>query len=306
MESGHPDTEWMEPLERILSAAGYEVQARPEGLVALRGRDRRGVVMVRGLQSPVEIAPLFPADIVHRSAVYRDDPGPVARSLAADRGIEVIDRSTLGASLGEILLWPGVQRSDPGTESVPTPLEPPMAVFPAGEPIVRPRLGRREIEIMHGIEGASYRLRLVPFYLGAYRVRSPAAHGEPGPTSDHLVAVHAISQRAEIWEIGDRDWTPELSDPHDRLDAVLPVEAAEARAREAIRRHHTIAIDHTEQHGGAMVIEKRRIPPAPDDIRLGPMATIFVPYWYVESPRGRHVIDATTGRAVLPEGDGPG
>ena len=82
--------------------------------------------------------------------------------------------------------------------------------------------------------------------------------------------------------------------------------AAEARAREAIRRHHTISVDHTEQHGGAMVIEKRRIPPGPDDLRLGPMATIFVPYWYVESRRGRHVIDATTGREVLPEGEGPG
>jgi hypothetical protein len=306
VESPGADSEWMEPLERILSAAGYEVQARPEGLLAVRGRDRRAVVVLRGLPSPVEIAPLFPADTVHRSAVYRDDPGPVARSLAADRGIEVIDRSTLGASLGEILLWPGTQPADRGAESIRAPLEVPMAVFPAGEPIVRPRLGRREIEIMHGIDGARYRLRLVPFYLGAYRVRSPAAHGEPGPTSDHLVAVHAISQRAEIWEIGDRDWTPDLADPHDRLDPVLPVEAAEARAREAIRRHHTIAVDHTEQHGGAMVIEKRRIPPAPDNIRLGPLATIFVPYWYVESPRGRHVIDATTGREVLPDGDTPG
>ncbi len=305
MESGPADAEWMAPLERILSAAGYEVQTRPEGLLAVRGRDRRAVVVVRGLLSPVEIAPLFPPDIVHRSAVYREDPGSVARSLAADRGIEVVDRSTLGASLGEILLWPGIQVPARSEEETRAPLEPPMAVFPAGEPIVRPRLGRREVELMHGIEGARYRLRLVPFYLGAYRVRSPAAHGEPGPTSDHLVAVHAISQRAEIWEIGDRDWTPDLSDPHERLDPVLPVEAAEARAREAIRRHHTISVDHTEQHGGTMVIEKRRIPPAPEDIRIGPMATIFIPYWYVESSRGRHVVDSTTGREVLPDGDGP-
>jgi hypothetical protein len=300
---GTHDPDWMEPLKRLLAAAGYEIDPHPEGLLALRRRDRRAAVVVRGMLSPLEVAPLFPADAVHRSAVYHDDPGAVARAMAADRGIEIIDRSTLGASLGEILLWPGVAAS-PGASSADSgPLEPPMAVFPAGEPIVRPRLGRHEIEVLHGIEGATYRLRLVPFYLAAYRVRSPAAHGEPGPTSDHLVAVHAISRRAEIWEVGDRDWTPELSEPHDSLEPTLDPSSAEAIARAEVRRHHTIAVDHTEQHGGAMVIEKRRIPPPPEDIRMGPMASIFVPYWYIESRRGRHVIDATTGRSVLPSHD---
>ena len=55
-------------------------------------------------------------------------------------------------------------------------------------------------------------------------------------------------------------------------------------------------VEHTEQHGGALVIETRRMLPSTDYLRLGPMALLYVPFWYAEGSEGRVVLDAVTGR----------
>jgi hypothetical protein len=67
-------------------------------------------------------------------------------------------------------------------------------------------------------------------------------------------------------------------------------------ATDAVRHHHTVDVEHTEQHGGALVIETRRILPSANDLKLGAMALLYVPYWYAEGAEGRVVLDAVTGR----------
>ena len=281
-------------LRHLLEAAGYRLEDRAGALLAFRPRDRRGVVVVAGLRSPAELEPLFASAAVHRTVIYAEEPGPVARSLAAERGIEVLDPATLGPALGELLL------PSPLDPESPPPLDAPAVVVPEAEQIVRPRLGRREAESLSGVDGYRYTLRLVPFYVAPYRVRSTAPHGGVGPVTDHLVAVNAATRRAEIWEAGDRELVPSLSEPSQRLEPQVSQRQALEIAVDVIRRYHTVNVDHTEQHGGALVIETRKVPPATDDIRLGPAVLVRVPYWYVESSEGRVVLDAVTGRRVAP------
>jgi len=278
----------------LLAAAGYRVQARGDASVAFRLRDRRTVVLVGAARSPAELEGLFPPDSVHRTILYDDDPGPVARTLAADRGIEILDPSTLGSALGELLLPspPSVPDERPGG---PT-LETPFSVLPEGTRIVRPRIGRAEAELLVGDEGPRFTLRLVPFFVAPYRVRPASAYGEAGKILDRTIAVHGVSGDAEVWDDGDRELVRELDLPHQFVPPEITVSEATGRALEAIRRHHTIHVDHTEQHGGALVIETRRVPPAADDVRVGPLQLIYLPYWYSEGSQGRVVLDAVTGR----------
>jgi hypothetical protein len=290
-------------LGRLLEAAGYRVEVRNEATVAVRSKDRQAVVIVATARSPVEVESLFPADAVRRAIVYDDEPGPVARALAADRGIEVLDPSNLGSALGEILLpSPGASDDLPGPSEGAPSLEPPFAIAPEGERTVRPRIGRNEAETLAGVEVRRYTLRLVPFYVAAYRVRPPSPQGGPVAPVRQLVAVNSLTRRAEIWNDGDRELVGEVEGPHQRLLPQLAEAQAVPIARELIRRHHTIHVDHTEQHGGALVIESRRIAPAEEDIRLGPFVMLYVPYWYAEGPEGRVVLDAVTGaRVAVPE-----
>jgi hypothetical protein len=284
-------------LGRLLEAAGYRVDVRAEATVAVRAKDHRAVVLVSGPRSPGEMEGLFPPDAVHRTLVYDDEPGSVARALAADRGIEVLDPTTLGAALGEILLPAPTGTLDPfedtegggGTDF-------PFPIAPSGERTVRPRIDRAEAEVLAGIEAPRFTLRLVPFYVAAYRVRTSSPHGETGPVVRRLVAVNAVSRAAEIWDDGERELVRGLPEPHQQLDPQLTPAQAGSIAIDAIRRHHTVHVDHTEQHGGALVIETRRIPPARGDLRLGPFALLYVPHWYAESGDGRVVVDAVTGR----------
>ncbi len=284
-------------LVRLLEAAGYRLDVRSGVTVAVRARDHRAVVIAPAARTPAEVDRLFPVDAVRRTIVYADEPGPAARSAAADHGIEVLDPSTLGPALGEILL-PSPTEADPSDGAEP---EPPFAEIPfpmvrPGDRTVRPRIGRAEAEALSGIDSPRYTLRLVPYYVAAYHVRPASADGGRGAVLQRVVAVNAANRRAEIWEDGERELVGEVSEPHQRLSPQFAEAVATPLAVEAIRRQHTVRVDHTEQHGGALVIETRRVPPSVDDVRLGPFVLLYVPHWYAEGAEGRVVIDAVTGR----------
>ena len=280
-------------LVRLLTAAGYRVDHRADLVVASRLRDRRAVVIAPSSRSPVEVESMFPPDAVHRILVYDDDPGPAARGVAGDRGIEVLDPSTLGSALGELLLPPVLGAPD---MEMDTGLDTPFALLPEGARIVRPRIGRAEAEILAGVDGPRFTLRLVPYYVAPYRVRPASPSGARGPALDRTVAVQAVSRRAEVWEESDRELVSQLDVPHQFIAPEIgPAEAA-GIALEAIRRFHVVQVDHTEQHGGALVIETRRVPPSTDDIRLGPLQLVYLPHWYAEGHEGRVVLDAVTGQ----------
>jgi len=252
------------------------------------------VVLVAATRSPAELEGLFPPDSVHRTIVYDDEPGPVARTMAADHGIEVLDPSTLGPALGELLL-PSPLAESRDAVGGPT-LETPFSVLPEGTRIVRPRIGRAEAELLVGSEGPRFTLRLVPYYVAPYRVRPASAYGEGVKILDRTVAVHAVSRHAEVWDDGDRELVGSLDLPHQFVAPEITVVEAAGIALDAIRRHHTIHVDHTEQHEGALVIETRRVPPGADDVRIGPLQLIYLPHWYAEGSQGRVVLDAVTGR----------
>ncbi len=292
-------------LGRLLSAAGYRVEPHGEATVAVRPRDHRAVVLVSCLRSPAEVESFFPPEAIRRTIVYDDEPGEVARALAADRGIEILEPSTLGSALGEILL-PGPVDVEDGSAGPDdgAPLEPPFSITLEGQRTVRPRIGRAEAEALAGVDAPRYLLRLVPFFVAAYRVRPASPSGGPGSVQRQLVAVNAVTRRAEVWDDGERDLVESLDEPHQSLSPQLSASQAIPIALDAIRQHHTIHVEHSEQHGGALVIETRRIPPSADDVRLGPFVLLFVPHWYAEGSEGRVVLDAVTGRRAA--GPDPG
>ncbi len=301
---GAPDDR--EPqLKRLLVAARYRVDDATIGVVAYRATDRRAVAILAGPVSPLEADREFPTGCVHRTLVYAEEPGPAARGAAAEHGLEILVPETLGTALGELLLLPelAVGPSErAGEETPPGPVETPIAAFPPGERVVRPRLGRPEAELIAGVDGFRYTLRLVPYYVAPYRVREPAPHGRVGAVREFWVAVHGLSGRTEVWEPGDRELTGELSEPHERLEPTVPDDRAREIAEQRLRERHTVSVDHTEQHGGALVIERRKVAPEPNDLKIGSFAVVHVPFWYVEGADGRVVIDAVSGARSLPEG----
>jgi hypothetical protein len=285
-------------LRRLLDAAEYRLVDRAEGLLAVRPRDHRSVLVISTLRSPAELEGFFPADSIHRTIVYAEEPGAVARSLAAERGIELLDPTTLGPALGELLLPSPVSPAEeaaPSSTPGPAIIEAPPALLPEGLRTVRPRFSGDEAEAIAGVEGFRVTLRLIPFWVAAYRVRAPAPHGGVGLSSDHLAAVNALSRRVEIWEPGERELISEITTPHEEFAPEVDAGAARTLAEQAIRRRHVINVDHTEQHDGALIIETRRVAPRPNDVGLGPVTLLHVPYWYIEGTDGRVVVDAVNG-----------
>jgi hypothetical protein len=297
MDSGTPPPPSL--LRRLMAAAGYRLEDLPGATLAVREVDHRAVVIAPRSRSPSELASVFPPKVVHRTVVYDGEPGEGARGAAAEHGIELLDPSTLGPGLGELLLPSALVPGGAGTAEVDDdPLESPFPPVAAGALTIRPRIDRREAQSIAGLAEARYTLRLVPFYVAAYRVRSVAGDGSPGPVRHGLVAVNATSRRPEIWAEGVRDLVAEVDGPAERLRPQLTESGAGPIGIEAIRRHHTVRVDHIEQHAGAIVVESRRVPPPEADVRLGPFSLLFVPYWYAETADGRRVLDAVSGRGA--------
>jgi hypothetical protein len=284
-------------LKRLFEAAGYRVDVRPDALVAVRADDHRTVVLDRGRRPLPELEAYYPVDAVHRTVVYDADPGPLVREDAAARGLEVLDTTTLGPGLGELLL-PASPEATRSTDSEDDPLNAPFPVLPTEARTVRPRIDRAEAAERAGVPDARYTLRLVPFWVGGYRARTVGPAGSPGPVTHRMVAVNALTRTTEFWEEGDR----ELVDGAELAAPVFPPQlastAAARLALEAIRRRHAGRVDHTEQHAGALVIESRRVLPSVEDVRVGPLALLLVPYWYAEGAAGRVVLDAVSGQAA--------
>ncbi len=284
-------------------AAGYHLEDRPHGLRAIRRADRSAVFIAAPGAPLAEVSEDLPPDFVRRTLVFAEDPGEAVRGEAATYGLEVLIPDTLGPALGEILLLGAPVLS--GEVEPAGPVTAPPLAFADRERTVRPRLGREEAERIAGVEGFRYTLRLVPFYVFPYRVRTPAPHGGAGTVTDHLAAVSALSGRVEFWENRDPEFVADLEEPHQRLEPSTTEETARRRADEAVRRRHTVNVDHSEQHDGALVIERRKVPPGPDDLQFGPAVLLHVPYWYVESAEGRVVLDAVTGNRLADDGPDP-
>ncbi len=225
------------------------------------------------------------------------NPGAAPAPSPRSGGFELVEPSTLGSALAELLLpSPSVVREESRGASEDTALFPPLAILPEGERIVRPRIGRAEAETLAGVDSPRYTLRLVPYFVAPYRVRPSSPDGSPGSILHRLVAVNGVSRRAEIWEDGERELVADIDEPHQRLVPQLGESQAVSIALDAVRHYHTVDVEHTEQHGGALVIETRRMLPSADDLKLGTMVLIYVPYWYAEGSEGRVVLDAVTGQ----------
>ncbi|MGC2035518.1 MAG: hypothetical protein WA761_08765 [Thermoplasmata archaeon] len=291
-------------LRRLFESAGYRLEDRPIGLRAFRSRDHRAVIFVSGGRSPADLEEEFPAGTVHRTVLYPDDPGPEVRRSAAERGMEVLDPFTLGPGLGELLLLPSADPAGGGAAplSGSTVLTVPPGRFATGGRIVAPRLGQADAEALAGVVGFRYVLRLLPRFIAAFRVRAASPHGGMDHPSEHLVAVNGISGRVEIWEEGERELVPDIPEEHEQLEPLLSPAEGRDLAETELRRRYTVSVDHLEQYGGAIVIERRRVPPGPEDLRIGPFVLVHAPFWYVESAEGRVVLDAVTG-ARAPTGD---
>jgi hypothetical protein len=284
-------------LRHLFEAAGYRVTERSGGWAAVRSRDRRSVVFSDAVRTPTDLESAFAPDAIHRVLVYPEDPGTVARSLASERGIEIFDTVTIGSALGELLLLPA--SPSPGAGSAGgafASLETPPSIFPEGERIVRGRLSRPEAERIAAAPELRATLRLVPFFVAPYRVRTPSPHGGRGASTEHIVAVNGLLRGAEEWDVAQYELTDSPPESHPRLEPTISADEALSVALDWIRANHTVRVEHTEQHGGTVVVETRRVPPSLEDVRIAPLTLVYVPFWYFEGEEGRIVIDAVTGR----------
>lgn len=319
-------SETEETFRALLLAAGYEIHPRGSSWTALRPQGRQSVTVVHTLSEAGGIGASPDPEgggNAPRTLTVVFDPelpdGPLPQSAAS--GGAVVSWRDLPRVLGDLLL-PGASPGGEGVPGSPAPLPIraprewraertagpgdstlPPDLWPAGEQVIRPRLDQADAMRMAEARLVPLHstLLLLPHYLFGYVVVGGDGRPRTGPA---LAAVQALTGHVVFWPPGERELVSSLSVPHQQQEPVLSPGDAEARAREALRERHAGYVDHTEHRGGALIIERRRVPPQDEEITLGPANLVYVPYWVVEGWTGRLVIDAVTGE-VLEEDSTP-
>lgn len=309
-------------VQRLLASAGFSVE-RHQGLWrAVRESDGRAVLLLAGAELPAGFSQIFPGQCRSRWVLFGSTPSAEERDRLHMDGVSFIEPDTLSERIGEVLLpSSGAEREEPVpralpparlpsirehdgrerlmTDPGPFPEEPsslPAELWP-GERIVRPRLSEDDALRLAWSRLVPFRVTLVliPYYLFEYTLRQEERRSNEAP---RLLAVQGIDGTTESWAMGDRELVGMLPTPHRRREPVLSSDEARDFALRAALEANISHVDHTEQRGGALIIERRRVAPQEDDVRLGPAVMLHVPFWVVDGADGRLVFDAVTGAAL--------
>ena len=230
------------------------------------------------------IVPLFPISEEERREV-EDEGGVVLEGEDLEKELirEILRREDL--SLDAVAHLLGAQVPD-FTDSTAEEMMLDMSVGAeeAGE------MGRAEVGMFQQV------LELVPHWAFKYEISHPILKEERGG----FVMVNAVTGTARQWE-QEAVSTTGITVPHKRVEPVLDEDDAASAAKELIVELETVEVESVEESGGAVVTERKRFVPDPEDIALEPLGLLYMPFWCMEGTEGAMILNATTGEVVQKE-----
>lgn len=330
-------------LQRLLTAAGWDVEEVPGGWRARRPDRPTGILYFEG-HVPAGFQRSFPSTEGPTTILLGEAPTAHDRDRMELTGAMVVEPEEVAEVVLDLVrASPVPVRPSPegpsgpvrphqseatasslsrkeeapahATEGTITPPGGSEAAFPADptpftpevferDRIVRPRLRQADLVHMAAARWRGGSPRLLLVPFFLFAYELPE-DPEGADAPPRLVAVPASGGAPQFWPPGEREIIDALSEPHVRLRPSLRPEAARLLALQSVAEHHAHSEERAEQLRSMLVIEHHRRHRTAEEIRIGPPALVWVPHWVVEAWNGREVLDAVTGLAsAIPlEGD---
>ena len=169
-----------------------------------------------------------------------------------------------------------------------------------GETIIRPAMGLEDIRELgrKTVGGFRYTLELVPHYIFSFdcelvldtdRVRKSG-----------LVGVNAITRKADLWK-QNYETVASLNHAHKKLEPVARESEAFAIAKRFATEKSAMEFERVEEKEHAVVIEKKKVKPKEEQMRMEKKGLVYLPVWGVEGTNGVMIVNAASGKIIEEE-----
>ncbi len=167
-----------------------------------------------------------------------------------------------------------------------------------GERIVRPIIEISDVKEIsrQTVSGFRHRLELVPHYVYGYTC-DLYMDGNRVASEKGTLSVNGLTQRVENWnERSEIVYALELN--HRRLEPTLDSGDAKKLSKQAIVRMHSYDKEIIREEGHVTVMERKKVAPKEEEVKLDDMGIFYIPIWCVEGVHGVMIINASTGKIV--------
>ena len=164
------------------------------------------------------------------------------------------------------------------------------------EKIIKPEISSKEAKIKsRDIGGFRCEMKLLPYYLVEYRTEVIKEGDYNTQEVSGFIAVNAISKQYEVWKRSFETLT-DLNEKYTTLQADISEKRIKEIVKKAIIKERTEEIEETVvEDSTATIIEKIRIKPIEDTIKIDIVGKYYMPLWYVEGVNGSKIINAVSG-----------
>ncbi|MDD1767731.1 MAG: hypothetical protein LUQ27_04095 [Methanomassiliicoccales archaeon] len=233
---------------------------------------------------------------------------PDSFSQALDAGVFVWDREAIEREIGRTRIEKIVGEHDHGLVDELMADDYPKVVSPeelenvqtaeVGERIVKPTITMNDVREIsrQTVGGFRYRLELVPFYVYAYSCDLYVENKKIGSESGQL-SVNALTKKVEKWD--DRvEIVFALDQSCRRLEPMLDAEEAKGLVRDEVVRVYSYEREIIRDNGQVTVVEKKKVSPRAEDVRLEGQGIFYSSIWCVEGIHGVMIVNAGTGKII--------
>ncbi len=314
--ASEPDAVWGTILTSLKAVVSEILQFRDfqisdqDGYLMARRKDAEAAFCL--LSSPDKAA------VDAFSATFREFEGrkivatlgilPTAFIDSIDSSIVVWDREALEHEIGRTRIEKIVGERDHGLVDELIADDYPKTVTPEqlekiqdaglGERIVRPIIEISDVKEIsrQTVSGFRHRLELVPHYVYSYTC-DLYMDGNKLASEKGTLSVNALTRRVENWnETLEIVYALELN--HRRLEPALDAGDAKKLSKQAIVRMHSYEKEIIREEGHVTVMEKKKVAPKEEEVKLEDKGIFYIPVWCVEGVHGVMIINASTGKVV--------
>ncbi len=296
-------------ITEILEARGFAVTVRDGYLIGKKGESEVAFCLIsqEGEGSVKDFIEEF-KDFKGRKVIATLRGLPDSCSQTIDAGVFIWDRETIEREIGRTRIEKIVGEHDHGLVDELLADDYPKVVSAeelenvqtadVGERIVKPTITMSDVREMsrQTVGGFRYRLELVPFYVYAYSCDLYVEEKRIGSENGHL-SVNALTKKVEKWD-DKAEVVFALDQTCRRLEPMLDAEEAGGIVRDVVVRLYSYEREVIRDSGQVTVVEKKKVSPHAEDIRLEEKGIFYSPIWCVEGIHGVMIVNAGTGKII--------
>ena len=309
-------------LKKMLESYGIEILKRDDEYIWAKRKDGLHLIY---LEEEREVDEDYIINFSRRTEQFHGERNIIcvkgykksAESIAKKLGIELTSRKDFSYLLGEYIIElyenkklseiPIFEEEDIEVEEIEEEEEEFEDVIPifleeiseGEEKIIKPIISsEKALKITRDyVRGFRAEMKLIPYYIFEFSLELIVEGEFKNKVVKGIIAINAINKKYEIWKTG-YETTSKIEMPYERLEPKISLDESEDVAKNSLKIEYTREDEFKMEEENITIIEKRKVEPREESIKIKFIGLYYLPVWSVEGRNGIIKINAATGEII--------